>query len=174
MNIPNALSIFRIVLIPVFIHYYINVNDPYMALLVLFLSGVSDFLDGVIARKFNMITYLGQILDPIADKLTQAAVGICVAIEHRSFIPAIVVFFIKEICMALGTMIFLKKNVRLKAAEFAGKLSTAVMYLVLAVLIIVPNMSNSNVMILSAISIVVLLNALWCYFRIFMSEYKKG
>ncbi len=174
MNIPNALSVFRIILIPIFIHFYTNVSEPYMALLVLFLSGASDFLDGVIARKFNMITYLGQILDPIADKLTQAAVGICVAIVHRSFIPALVVFFIKEICMALGTMIFVKKNVKLTAAKFAGKLSTAVMYLVLAVLIIVPDMPSQIVMILSVISIVVLSNALVCYFRIFMSEYKKG
>ena len=74
MTIPNILSCFRIVLIPVFVWQYINVPDDQIALwpiLILILSGITDILDGFIARRFNMISDLGKMLDPVADKMTR-------------------------------------------------------------------------------------------------------
>ena len=67
----------RIILIPIFIYVYANAKnevDYYLAAAIIFLSGVTDFCDGFIARKFNQVTELGKLIDPIADKLTQAAI----------------------------------------------------------------------------------------------------
>lgn len=79
-NIPNLLSLLRILLVPVFVILYLLSSDERMDLMywsfgVLILSGVTDSLDGIIARKCNQITDLGKLLDPVADKLTQVAVG---------------------------------------------------------------------------------------------------
>ena len=84
-SIPNILSMIRILLVPVFaILYFVKVKDHYLyAALVLLLSGASDVLDGIIARKFNMITAFGKLLDPLADKLTQAVVVIFLAVNHN-------------------------------------------------------------------------------------------
>ena len=78
MSIPNILSIFRIVLIPVFIVCYLMLPDEmgWVPALVLVVSGATDVVDGYIARHFNMVTQLGKVLDPLADKLTLAAVVI--------------------------------------------------------------------------------------------------
>ena len=78
-NIPNLLSLLRILLVPVFVILYLLSSDERMDLMywsfgVLILSGVTDSLDGIIARKCNQITDLGKLLDPVADKLTQVAV----------------------------------------------------------------------------------------------------
>ena len=68
-TIPNLLSLLRIIVIPFFAYFFIKGNALW-AIIVLFLSGVSDFLDGKIARKFNQVSDLGKVLDPVADKLT--------------------------------------------------------------------------------------------------------
>ena len=91
LNIPNALSFFRMLLIPVFIVFYMMADKTdyiyyVYAASALILSGLTDLFDGVIARKFNQITELGKILDPIADKLTQMAVVVCVAIKLGNLI----------------------------------------------------------------------------------------
>ena len=72
-TIPNILSIFRMVLIPVFVWTYCGLKNDLATALVLLLSGISDTADGIIARRFNMITTLGKAIDPVADKLTQIA-----------------------------------------------------------------------------------------------------
>ena len=75
MNIPNALSLFRMALLPVFVILYLYSADYgsliYWAFGILILSGLTDSIDGIIARRFNQITDLGKLLDPMADKLTQ-------------------------------------------------------------------------------------------------------
>ena len=73
-TIPNMLSIFRLVLIPVYIYIYLNATESYhysIAAGILAISCLTDMIDGKIARKFNMISELGKVLDPLADKLTQ-------------------------------------------------------------------------------------------------------
>ena len=86
VSIPNILSYIRILLIPVFAYCYLTANtdgDYYFAAVILLFSGLTDMADGMIARKFGMITYLGKILDPLADKLTQATVAVCLAIRVK-------------------------------------------------------------------------------------------
>ena len=91
LTIPNLLSAFRLVLAGVFAYIYWNAKsqqDYNLAVGVLVLSGATDFADGKIARKFHMISELGKVLDPIADKLTQAVVACCLA-RHYAPMPEI-------------------------------------------------------------------------------------
>ena len=139
LNIPNRLSVIRILLIPVFALLYFKAdaqNPQYYlyASIALIISGVSDLLDGVIARKFNQITYLGKILDPLADKLTQVVVVICIALKLDSWVisAALMVFVIKEVLMLVGGLIILRKKIVLQGSKWYGKVATAVFYVVMA------------------------------------------
>ncbi len=141
-TIPNILSYFRIALIPVFIVLFLNAKNGVGfhigAIVVLVVSGLTDMLDGKIARKFNQITELGKIIDPLADKLTQFAVAVCLVLKYRLLIPVIVLLVIKEITMAVLAVVFARKGRKLKGAHWYGKLSTAVFYGVMFILLAVP------------------------------------
>ena len=139
LNIPNALSFFRMLLIPVFIVFYMMADKSnyiyyVYAASALVLSGLTDLFDGVIARKCNQITALGKILDPIADKLTQMAVVVCVAIKLGNLIIslALALFVLKEIAMLIGGYIILKNNIVIQPSQWYGKIATAVFYVVMA------------------------------------------
>ncbi len=135
LTVPNAMSVFRILLIPVFVVFAVHDNIP-GALVALGLSGLSDALDGFIARKFNQITELGKMLDPFADKLTQGAVAICIAIRYPSICPLLVLFVIKELAMLCGACYLLQKQKKPCAAKWYGKVSTALFYLSIALIVV--------------------------------------
>ena len=100
MNIPNAISVLRIILVPVFAAIYLGAKtnaDYLFAGAVLAFSGITDMLDGKIARRFNMITDLGKVLDPLADKLMSISALICLLIKERIVIWIVVIVIIKEI-----------------------------------------------------------------------------
>ncbi len=138
-NIPNLLSIIRLLLIPPFVILFFQGGDAlYGACAILVLSGLSDMLDGVIARKFHQVTALGQVLDPIADKLTQGAVAVCMIIAYASY-PAIValfaLFFLKEFLMGIGGLVLFLQKKRPTPAKWYGKAATAAFYLSVVVII---------------------------------------
>ena len=103
MNIPNGLSILRILLVPVFVVLYLKGIEPgreafqYWSFVVLAVSGLTDCFDGMIARKYNQITDLGKILDPVADKMTQLAVLICLVVHYPNLLPLLVICVCKEV-----------------------------------------------------------------------------
>ena len=84
LTIPNLLSVFRILLIPLIVWLYCGKQDYLLAAWVLLLSGVTDIADGFIARRFRMVSDLGKVLDPIADKLTQTAALVCLLTRFRA------------------------------------------------------------------------------------------
>lgn len=135
MNIPNLLTIIRILLIPVFlIIFYSNIDNSLIySILIFILSGITDVLDGYIARKKNLITKLGIILDPLADKLMLSTVLICLAIKNYipSWVPIIVL--IKEVAMLSGGIILYNKNTVIPSNKF-GKLSTFMFYISISIL----------------------------------------
>lgn len=98
LTIPNLLSVIRIVIVPFFAYYFIK-GQTYPAIALLILSGISDCLDGFIARKFNQITEIGKILDPFADKITQVTVALCLAIRFPAICPFLILFLVKELSM---------------------------------------------------------------------------
>ena len=83
LTLPNLLSLFRLLLIPVIVWLYSVQKNYYAAIGVILLSGISDIVDGWIARRFAMVSDFGKILDPVADKLTQAALLVCLLSQYR-------------------------------------------------------------------------------------------
>ena len=103
MTIPNILSIFRIILIPIFTYEFLAESDYTLAGIILIVSGLTDCLDGYIARRFNMITNLGKVLDPVADKLTQVMSALCLALKDFDIMWFVLAFLvIKDIALLIG------------------------------------------------------------------------
>lgn len=109
LTVPNAMSVFRILVIPFFAYFFLKGNLT-AAIVALGLSGLSDALDGMIARHFNQITELGKMLDPLADKLTQGTVAICIAVHYPSIWPLLALLVLKELVMLCGAMLSAEKR----------------------------------------------------------------
>ena len=130
LNIPNILTYFRFLFIPVFIWQYLHENY-WLAGLALGLSALTDLLDGKIARKFDMITEIGILLDPVADKLTEAAVLLCLALRFPLLWAVLAICLCKEGFMAVAGAVMLRRKKKLGGAMWFGKVCTAVLYAVL-------------------------------------------
>ena len=127
LTIPNILSIIRILLLIPFIMLY--EKEKYgISIALLFLSGITDMVDGFIARRFNMISTVGKILDPLADKITQVTVAICLALKTPTIMPVLIVFCVKEFLMMIGSALLIKKGARPEEAKWWGKVGTVVIY----------------------------------------------
>ena len=137
-TVPNLLSFIRILLIPLFAYLFYK-GELIWAVVVLALSGLSDFFDGKIARRFNQVSALGKLLDPVADKLTQATIAIMLFFtfynaENRTlhlFAWVFLLFIVKELVMLIGGALMIYYHIRPGAAEFYGKAATMVFYLVM-------------------------------------------
>ncbi len=145
MNLPNALSLFRLALVPVFAWSYFSglPNAHLWAALVYAVAFLTDILDGWIARKFDLITRLGRILDPLADKLMTFTVILCVCLDGVVPMWAAVIFFCKEAAMALGGALMLHRTKDVIASNWLGKASTGVFFVVLAALVLFPQMPHT-------------------------------
>ena len=112
-TIPNLLSLFRLVLIPVYVVIYLNatqMHEYFLAGTILAVSCLTDMIDGKIARRFNMISTVGKILDPIADKLTQFTLTLCLSIKYPILRFVLVLFVIKEGFQGIMGLINLRKG----------------------------------------------------------------
>ena len=141
LTVPNFITAVRIVLIPVFAVLYLK-GELLAAVIVLAVSGLTDLFDGKIARRFNQVSALGKILDPVADKLTQITVAILLLIKFlhaespviHAFGYVFIVFLAKEGFMVLGGLAMLICGLRPGAAEMPGKIATVVFYTVMTVI----------------------------------------
>lgn len=158
--------------------YFFLIDKYVLAALFLVFSGISDMFDGIIARKFNQITKLGKILDPIADKLTLLAVVVCMGIKFKEIIPLVVLLMVKDICMLLAGGFLIKKKIEPPSAKWYGKVSTIVFYV--SVIIIVGlkaifGISNSNLSVfLLSTTAIFMIFALIKYFELFLELLKKN
>ncbi len=139
MTIPNLLSVIRLLLIPLIMWLYIGPNHYWAAAAVLVASGITDIADGFIARKFHMVSDLGKILDPVADKLTQVVMIICLASRYKWMTVLVAPFIGKELCMALLGLLTLKQKDSVNGAKWHGKVNTVFLYFVIIALILFPN-----------------------------------
>lgn len=133
-SIPNILCYIRFILIGWFLCLYLQ-DDYVMSAIVIGIGGFTDFLDGQIARRCNMITDLGKIIDPMADKAMQLAIAIALATRYPLMSLLLILFIVKEAFQGICCLIGLKKGKKLDGALWFGKVSTAVYY-VLSVLLI--------------------------------------
>lgn len=135
LNIPNTLTVIRFFLIIPFVYYFMN-NSYLAAFIILGISGVTDMLDGMIARKFNQFTELGQMLDPLFDKMTQAAVAVCFAIKEPNLIPLLAIFVVKEGLMVAGAINLISRNKkRPGGSKWYGKVATVLFYFSFGILV---------------------------------------
>ena len=135
-TIPNWLSFIRIALIPVFAVLFVQ-GHQLVAVIVMICAALTDLFDGKIARKFNQVSNLGKILDPIADKLSQMAIVIVLLYTYwENPIKYLFFFFIvKEVLMLLGGAFLLSKGMRPTAAEIWGKVATNVFYIAMIIIL---------------------------------------
>jgi len=143
--VPNIISVFRICLVPVFIVVYFSddTDNTRYAVLIYALAAFSDFLDGFLARKFQVSSNLGKVLDPLGDKLMTIAVMVCITIDGLIPFWAVLLAGLKELLMGAGGLVLHKKaHAELPASNLIGKASTVVFFLVCVTLMLFRNISN--------------------------------
>ena len=153
VTIPNILTLIRIILIPIMIYYYIVNKDYVTTLIILTLSGLTDIVDGFIARKFNMISNVGKAMDPVADKLTQVAMLYCLSTNYPQMIIPVILLTIKELVSGITSTIIIKTKKVVLGAVWHGKATTVIIYSMIFIHILWNDIPNtvSNIFIVASI-----------------------
>lgn len=175
-SIPNIMGYFRIVLVPVYMVLYFNYLDgglywPIIAVIVL--SGLTDFLDGKVARRFNMVTEWGKILDPIADKITLGAIVISLAFKYSTIVPMVVLYIIKEGYMGVVGLIAINKGHKVEGAMWYGKVCTFSTYGIFIAMLLFPSMNMILVNVLIVLNMAIMIFTLVNY-MIYYGKFFKG
>lgn len=127
ITIPNILSFFRLCLIPLIVWQYVWEESYFNALYLLALSGVTDIVDGIIARKFHMVSDFGKAFDPIADKLTQIAMLFCLVTRFPHMWLPLILLIVKEIFAGITGLMMVKRGMVI-GADWHGKVTTVLLY----------------------------------------------
>lgn len=136
------MSFFRLVLVPFIV--WICFRDEYgIAAALVLLSAATDILDGVIARKFNMVSDLGKVLDPICDKVTHAALMICLVARYSYMWFVFALLALKELTMFTLGSIAIKRHGTVQSAKWYGKLCTVVLETVMLTLMLFPRLPET-------------------------------
>ena len=133
MTIPNLFSFFRLILIPLIAVFYLKYENHSAAVCLLLVSGLTDIIDGWIARKFNMVSDFGKILDPIMDKLTQAVILLCLCVRYEKMLYLFLLMTIKEITTGITGIMGINRSGQVKGARWHGKLATCTLYAMMTV-----------------------------------------
>ena len=178
MTIPNVLSLFRIFLVPLFLIVYLTGHEqPYFLIsaLILLISGITDVLDGFIARKFKMTSELGKVLDPFADKLTQIAILAALVIKHPKLIFVVAIYFAKELAMLIGGLIILKNKIPMASSKWFGKIGTLLFYVATLVIVAFPSLLTEDgiLMVIGGVTLYMLFT-LVMYVPVFFKLKKKS
>ena len=145
LTIPNLLSLFRLALIPVYMVIYLNATEPYQYFTaggILAVSCLTDMIDGKIARRYDMISTVGKILDPLADKVTQFTLTLCLSLKHPPLRPVLLLFVIKELFQLVAGLVNLRKGKMLPGALMAGKVCTTILFVSLIAMVLFPTMPD--------------------------------
>lgn len=172
-SIPNIMGYFRIFLLP-FIVWRFLAGDYISTAVLIVISGITDLLDGKIARKFNMVTELGKMLDPVADKLTLGTLILCLSVENVLVRYVAVLYIVKEGFMGvMGLLLLGKKGKKLNGAMWFGKVCTAVSYGVMILLFVFPRMPERLSIALILLCASVMAFALGSYIPVFIRMWKE-
>ncbi len=145
LTIPNLLSLFRLLLIPVYAYIYLNATEDYQYLIagtIMAVSCLTDMIDGKIARHFDMISTVGKILDPLADKITQFALTLCLSLKYPILRQVLILFVVKELFQLVAGIINLRRGKMLPGALMAGKICTTILFVSLIALVLFPKMDT--------------------------------
>ena len=153
-TIPNMLSIFRLLLIPVYVVIYLNATksaDYVIAASILAVSCLTDMIDGQIARRFNMISTFGKFLDPLADKLTQFTLIVCLAITYPALWILAGLMFLKENFQLVAGIIHFRKGKMLTGALLTGKICTTVLFISLILMVLIPDLNPTVITVITIV-----------------------
>ncbi len=155
LTIPNILSFVRLCLIPIIALLYLEESYTWAAIAV-FISGITDILDGFVARAFHMVSDVGKVLDPACDKATQGIIMLLLTIDFRLMLLPMIILAVKEAFMTVSGYLVIKKTGIVLSADWHGKLATAMLTLTLATHIFwheVPLFISAALIIMSTLSI---------------------
>ena len=138
LTIPNLLSLLRLTLIPFIVWLYVIKGSPEWTIILLVASGATDIIDGFIARRFNMTSDVGKAIDPLADKLTQITMLFCLVTRFPLLLLPIVIMIVKEVGSFALRLTIYKKTERVESADWHGKATTVMIYLVMLLHILWP------------------------------------
>lgn len=172
--VPNILTVLRFFLIPFTVYFLVN-NEFILAIAFLTLSGLTDVLDGAIARKFNFITNFGKLIDPLADKITQLSLLGTLVIKNIIPLWILVIVLIKEAAMVAGASFLYGKDL-VVSSKWYGKASTVLFYLAIVVSMVIRDLEikSSIDLIIYYIALAMTIFSLIMYFREFyMQGYLK-
>ena len=165
LTIPNLLSLLRIALIPLILWFYCKKENLVAAGVVIGFSGLTDVADGYIARRYHQVSDLGKLLDPLADKLTQIAMLLCLVAYYPVLWHVLALFAVKELTSwFLGAMV-IHKDREVNSASWFGKVNTVVLYGVLLILFLLPDIPAETARTLIAVSSGVMLVTFFLYVR---------
>lgn len=173
MNVPNMITMLRIGLVPLFIiaFFFSGQNAITYSVSIFIFAGITDVADGYIARKYNLITKFGQVMDPLADKLMQVAVIGCFTMKRFLPLWVLIVVVIKELFMIIGSLfLYKKKDKVIIPANKYGKISTIIFYV--AILLVAYELEYAMTVMLFAIASAVI--ALIMYIQLGVKEIKKA
>lgn len=175
-TIPNYLSLFRLVLIPLYVYLYLTAESTsqYVAAgLLLAISCITDMIDGKIARKYNMISTLGMLLDPVADKATQAALLICLSMKYPILYPVLGLLVIKESFQLIAMIIAFLNGKMLPGALMIGKVCTTVLFVSLIAMVLFPEIPERFVNLVAMVDACFLGVSFVCYICAYYGKNKK-
>ena len=139
MNLPNKLTVMRIALIPFFVFFLLYPDSTeyadYIAAAIFVVASLTDFLDGKIARKYNLVTNFGKFMDPLADKLLVCAAMICLVERDRLAAWIVIIIMSREFIIS-GFRLVASDNGIVIAASYWGKFKTTFQILMIIVLIL--------------------------------------
>lgn len=174
LTIPNILSFFRLILVPVIIWAYLGLHNDLLTVILLAVSALTDILDGQIARRFHMVSDLGKALDPVADKLTQASIVLCLAFQYRLMWILLGLCVVRESCMAVLGYMTIRKTGQVTSAKWYGKVSTVVLYGTALALLVFPGMPGWISTCLIILCMCCVFMALVFYTRYYTTLWKKA
>ncbi len=173
-TVPNLLSLFRLLLIPVYMVIYLNADgnptDYYIAGAILAVSCLTDLVDGKIARHFNLITNVGKLLDPVADKATQFTLIVCLASRYPVLYYVIALFVVKETFQLFACYWLYRQGKILKGALISGKICTTVLFLSLIGMVVFPQLTLRQVEIIAVIDLIFMVMAFTEYAITYFSK----
>lgn len=175
-TIPNLISFFRLALIPAIIYSFVTLGNNYLAVALTVLSGLTDVIDGKIARRFNMTSDLGKMLDPVADKLTQLALIVCLISEYPIMNRLVVLLVAKELIMAITGLMAIKAQNKVDSAVWHGKLCTVAIYISMVIIMLFPSIPDLFVIFIVIICSFLMLFSFLLYVKDrikLISRYKK-
>lgn len=172
LTIPNLMSFFRLLLVPVMLWTYLGLHNDTLTVVLLAVSAMTDVLDGRIARKFNQVSDLGKALDPLADKLTQVCIVLCLAFTYPLMWVLLGICVVRETCMGILGYINIRKTNSVSSAKWYGKLSTVVLYGTALALLVFPGMPTWLITALIILCMFCVLMALVLYTRFYLNKWK--